>query len=160
MAARSRARTRLLIPRTISMACRFCSTLPRAPIASREFSSRGSHTSRQTAHRDGITCWKTLMASPRAARLWWCSTVSPHTSPHRPGNRAPRLSSRPFRYDAPFTSQRHEYVQDSRPSALEARPCRRIPQAKLVGQDNERLLFDWRELHDHTVISLRVLFYE
>jgi hypothetical protein len=29
-----------------------------------------------------------------------------------------------------------------------------------VGQNQERLLPDWREFHDHTVVSLRVLFDE
>jgi len=40
---------------------------------------------------------------------------------------------------------------------LDARLFRRISQAELVDEDNERPLADRRKLDDHTVVSLRVL---
>jgi hypothetical protein len=54
-------------------------------------------------------------------------------------------------------SPRHESVQDSRPAALDASLFRRISQAELVDEDNERPLADRCELDDHAVVSLRVL---
>jgi len=63
-------------------------------------------------------------------------------------------------WDTAFSAQRVESVQDYRPSALDARLVRGIRQAKLVGQDEQRLRRDRCELQDHAVISLRVFFDE
>lgn len=63
-------------------------------------------------------------------------------------------------WESACSAQCPQSVEDDSPSALDARPFRRTSQAELVCQDEERLLRDGCELHDHTVISLRVFFDE
>jgi hypothetical protein len=57
-------------------------------------------------------------------------------------------------------AQRRESAEEDRPFALDARAVRRIRQAELVGQDEERLLRDRCDLYDDAVVPLRVLFDE